>query len=130
MQYEHTISNPRRERPENRSRPLCCSAITRSQIRPTVRQLIRISSQIAFLDVFTASQAHWSSKLRVNHESCRAHATSATTTPCSLHKTLGASASRKQNVRAENSALASTAGPAPGHSPGSGADSAGSDPAA
>jgi hypothetical protein len=35
---------------------LLCSTITRSQIRPTVRQLIRISSQIAFFEVFTASQ--------------------------------------------------------------------------
>jgi hypothetical protein len=69
------------------------SALTRSQIRPTVRHAIRISTQIAVFEVFTVSHATVSSKLRVNPAPWRAHGTAATTTSCTLHWTLGASAS-------------------------------------
>ena len=55
--------------------------LTRSQIQPTVRHAIRISCETAVLDVLTVSHATWSSKLRVNPESCLAHGTAATTTP-------------------------------------------------
>ena len=55
---------------------------------------MRINSETAVLLVCTVSHATWSSKLRVKLESCRAHGTAATTTPCSVQLTLGASASR------------------------------------
>jgi hypothetical protein len=55
------------------------SALTRAQIRPTVRRAIRINTQIAVFDVLTVNHATVSSKLRVNPASWRAHGTAATT---------------------------------------------------
>ena len=57
MQYEDTVSNPSFVRFANRSRPAFASAVTRSQIQPTVRHAIRISSATAVLFVRTASHA-------------------------------------------------------------------------
>jgi hypothetical protein len=57
VQYEDTVSNPSSVRPANMSRPAFASALTRWQIRPTVRHAIRISWQIAVLLVLTASHA-------------------------------------------------------------------------
>jgi hypothetical protein len=57
VQYEDTVSTPMRFRPASMSRPVCCSAITRSQIQPTVRHAIRISCATAVLFVWTASHA-------------------------------------------------------------------------
>ena len=94
MQYEDTVSNPSFVRFANRSRPAFASAMTRSQIRPTVRHAIRRSAQIAALLVLTASHAAVSSNDRVNPAWCRAHGTAATTTPCSRQLTRGAHASR------------------------------------
>ncbi len=71
----------------NGSRLAPSSTITRSQIQPTVRQLIRISAATAFLEVFTASHAAVSSNATVKLEPCRAHGTAATTTPWRLQLT-------------------------------------------
>ena len=59
---------------------------------------------MAAFDVLTASHAAVSSKDRVNPASCRAYRTAATTTPCSLQETRGASASRTQNIVPRSSA--------------------------
>jgi hypothetical protein len=85
---------PIRRRPASRSRSRPASSATRSQIRPTLRQAIRISSATALPEVFTASQATCCSKARVKREPCRAQGTAQTMTPCSGQRTLGASASR------------------------------------
>jgi hypothetical protein len=50
-------------------------------IPPTVRQATRISNATPILEVFTASQAIWSSKLVVKRASWRAQGTAATTAP-------------------------------------------------
>lgn len=63
-------------------------------MRPTVSQAIRIGSETARFEHSHASQATWSSKLRVKRESWRAQGTAAAITPWRLHSTLGASASR------------------------------------
>ncbi len=47
-----------RFRPVNRSLSAVASSATRLQIEPTVRQVTRISSATAFLEVLTASQQH------------------------------------------------------------------------
>jgi len=62
-------------------------------IRPTVYQLILISSQIAVFEQCVASQASCCSNARVKRLPCRAHAARATTTPCRRQSTRGASAS-------------------------------------
>ena len=51
------------------------SATTRSMIRPTVYQLIRISSQTAVFEQCVASHATCCSNARVNRLPCRAHGT-------------------------------------------------------
>ena len=71
---------------------LSVSAQTREMIAPTVRQAIRINSQIAVFEHATASQATVSSKAKVCPAPWRAHGT-ATTTPCAGQFTRGASAS-------------------------------------
>ncbi len=93
-----------RFRPVNRSRLAIASQATRSQMKPTVRHVTRISSATAFLEVLTVSQHAWSSNATVNRESCRAHGTAATTTRWSLQYTRGASASRYANVVPRSSA--------------------------
>jgi hypothetical protein len=57
------------------------SAATRSMIRPTVGQLIRISSQTAVFEQCVASHATCCSNTRVKRLPCRAHPVRATTTP-------------------------------------------------
>jgi hypothetical protein len=94
VQYEDTISIPIRASPESMSRVVSASSLTRWQIQPTVRHAIRISCETAVFDACTVSHATWSSNWRVNEASWRAHGTAATTTPCCLQLTLGASASR------------------------------------
>ncbi len=69
-----------------------------------LRQAIRISSDTAVLEHSTASQATWSSKLRVKRASCSAQGTWATITPCLWHLTRGASASRYVIVLPRSSA--------------------------
>jgi len=67
---------------------------TRSMMAPTVRQAMRSSSATVVRFDRTASQAHWSSKSRVNRDSCRAQGTAAVTTSCSPQRTRGSSAWR------------------------------------
>jgi hypothetical protein len=86
-------SIPMRRSPASTSRRASASAITRSQIEPTARHVVRISCATAVFEVLTASHAHWSSNAVVNHEPWRAHGTAATITPWRLHSTRGASAS-------------------------------------
>jgi len=123
-----TYSNPSSVRLANRSRPAFASVLTRSEIRPTVRQAIRNSWQIAALDVFTASHAAVSSKVRVNPASCRAHGPRrppprAGGTPRAARPLPGSRTSCR------DPAPAICGGPHPGHTPGSAAGNAGSDPA-
>ena len=83
-----------RESPASWSTVPPVSAQTRAMIDPTVRQAMRISAVAAVLEVWVASHATVSSKLRVCPASWRAQGTWATTTPWAGHLTRGASASR------------------------------------
>lgn len=89
-----TSSMPIRRNPAKRSGLASASATTRVTMRPTVAQATRSSSPTACLEVWTASHAVVSSKVRVCPAPWRAQGTAATTTPCSGQQTLGASASR------------------------------------
>ena len=84
-------------RPSATARP-SASDQTRAMIAPTVRQATRISSVAAVLEVRVTSQATCWSKLWVCPALCAAHGTCATTTPCCLQRTRGASASKNINV--------------------------------
>jgi hypothetical protein len=86
-------SMPIRVNPANRSTFAPVSAQTRATIAPTVSQATRINTRTADFDAWVANQATVASKSRVCPAPCRAHGTAATTTPCSGHATLGASAS-------------------------------------
>ena len=77
------------------------SATTRSMIRPTVYQLIRISSHTAVFEQCVASHATCCSNALLKRLPCRAHATRATTTPWRRHSTRGASASMNALRRPE-----------------------------
>jgi hypothetical protein len=74
------------------------SATTRITIADTVRQVIRARIARVESAMWQASHAAVSSKAVVNRDPCRAHATAATVTPCSVQATRGASASRYTRV--------------------------------
>ena len=64
----------------------------RSAMPVTVRQVILSRDATAVLDVFTVSQAAWSSKSFVNLLPCLAQGTLVATTPCLRQFTLAVSA--------------------------------------
>jgi hypothetical protein len=94
VQFEATVSMPMRRRPSSGSCPLRRRRLTRATIQPTVFQWMRIRVETAVRSVWTASQATWSSKERVERAPCSAQGTWATTTLCTGHFTRTARASR------------------------------------
>jgi hypothetical protein len=97
-------SMPMRRRLPNRSLPARASALTRLTMLPTVRHAIRSSAVTAVLSVRVASQAAVSSKARVWPAPWRAHGTEQTTTPWSLQRTRGTSASMYVGMTPRSSA--------------------------